>query len=123
MEFTAPAPPISMNEGDTWRVRAAAAAWHEAAYFHWCERFPSKGPTGRRFPEAEVFVSLGFPRGRRRDPINFAKTVKHIVDGIKDAGAWEDDTLEFVTQHIPTLRVDPSGLAVVRVVERLASPG
>jgi hypothetical protein len=102
--FEAPAPPISMNEGDSWKVRKASAAWRDRAYFAWCEAHPGVGPAGRRFPSpASVHVALAFPTNRRRDPINFAKTVKHIVDGIVMAGAWPDDTPEFVTQNIPSL--------------------
>lgn len=116
--FEPPADPISMNEGDTWKVRGASAAWRDRAYFAWCQAYPGKGPSGRAFGPAEVFVNLPFAIGRRRDPINFAKTVKHIVDGLMMAGAWPDDTPDHVTQHIPTLRREPGGLVWVRVVSR-----
>jgi hypothetical protein len=112
--FPAPAPPISMNEGDSWKVRIAAAAWRDRAYFAWCEAHPGEGPAGRAFPfPANVHIVLGFPTNRRRDPINFAKTVKHIVDGIMMAGAWPDDTPEYVTQNIPLLA--KGGDCIVRV--------
>lgn len=118
LTFDAPAPPISMNEGDTWKVRNAAADWRDRAYFAWCEQFPGHGPSGRAITPADIRTSLPFPTNRRRDPINFAKTVKHIVDGICMAGAWPDDTPEFCTQHIPDLRRDPNGIVVVRVTPR-----
>ena len=102
--FEPPADPISMNKGDSWKVRKAAQLWRDRAYYAWIEQFPGRGPSGRAFPMgASVHVFLPFPVARRRDPINYAKTVKHIVDGLVMAGAWEDDTIEHVEQNIPTL--------------------
>lgn len=119
LTFEPPADPISMNEGDTWNVRTKTAAWRDRAYWAWCEAHPGAGPSGRTFPHpAAVHVVIPFPANRRRDPINFAKTVKHIVDGLVTAGAWPDDTLEYVEQNIPTLVVDRLALVVVRVTKR-----
>lgn len=116
LTFEPPADPISMNKGDTWNVRTASALWRDRAHWAWCEAHPGVGPSGRAFPyPASVHVSLPFPAHRRRDPINFAKTVKHIVDGITLAGAWPDDTPKYVEQNVPALRVDPGGLVIVRV--------
>ena len=118
LTFNAPADPISMNQGDTWSVRGDAAAWRDRAYYAWIEAHPAEGPSGRAFGSpAEIHIILPFPVARRRDPINFAKTVKHIVDGLVLAGAWPDDTPEFVTQHIPTL-VKGTVPVNVRVIER-----
>lgn len=119
--FEPPADPISMNEGDTWGVRARAAAWRDRAHYAWCEAHPGRGPAGRAFgPPAVVWVALPFGTQRRRDPINYAKTVKHVVDGLMMAGAWPDDTLEFVTQQLPTLTRDRH--VVVRVAQRMENP-
>lgn len=105
-----------MNEGDSWKVRKSAQMWRDRAYYAWCEAFPGKGPSGRAFGQrARVWTTLPFPQARRRDPINFAKTVKHIVDGFVMAGAWPDDTLEYVAQEIPRLKVNKIGLVIVRV--------
>ena len=83
LEFEPPADPISMNQGDSWKVRVASKEWRDRAYWAWCQAHPGVGPSGRRAPQpAEVFVTLPFPARRRRDPINYAKTVKHIVDGL-----------------------------------------
>lgn len=115
--FTAPADPISMNEGDTWAVRGASAEWRDAAYMYWCAEFPGVGPSGRAFGHPGVVdVLLPFRLGRRRDPINYAKTVKHIVDGLVLAGAWPDDTAEYVTQQIPKL--SKGDLCIVTVTRR-----
>lgn len=103
LAFPPPADPISMNQGDSWKVRSAAAEWRDRAFFAYVEQFPGVGPSGRRIGPSEVQVQIPFKIGRRRDPINYAKTVKHIVDGICMAGAWPDDTIEHVTQHIPIL--------------------
>lgn len=118
LSFFPPADPISMNEGDSWKVRNSAKLWRDAAYWHWIACYPSKGPSQRAFgTEADIFVSLPFETIRRRDPINYAKTVKHIVDGFVLAGAWPDDTNEYVTQHIPVLTVTDS-LVIVRITKR-----
>ena len=115
LEFEPPADPISMNEGDSWKVRKSAKLWRERAYWAWCEAHPGQGPSGRVAPTPGVVrVVLPFPVSRGRDPINYAKTVKHIVDGITDAGAWPNDTPDYVAQEIPTLSVGTK-LVVVRV--------
>ena len=119
LEFEPPADPISMNEGDSWKVRKAAAAWRDRAYWAWCEAHPGVGPMGRVAPSpAVVHVTIPFPIYRRRDPINYAKTVKHIVDGLMEAGAWPDDTPEYVTQEIPTLIESRALPVLVRVSPR-----
>lgn len=114
--FETPADPISMNKGDDWKVRKESAAWRDRAYYAWCEVHPGVGPEGRRFPgRARVTTVLSFPEHRRRDPINYAKTVKHIVDGFMMAGAWPDDTLDLVEQMLPRLVVNKTGLTLIRV--------
>jgi hypothetical protein len=119
LAFEPPADPISMNQGDSWSVRTASAEWRNRAYFAWCEHHPGQGPTGRAFGgPADIHVVLPFPQTRRRDPINFAKTVKHIVDGLVLAGAWPDDTPDYVTQNIPSLTIGKNLLVLVRVTPR-----
>ena len=106
LQFDPPADPLSMNDKDNRENGRAKQVWRNTAYFRWIEAHPGMGPSGRAFPyPAEVRVTLPFPVARRRDPINFARTVKAIVDGLVMAGAWPDDTPEYVTQHIPTLVV------------------
>jgi hypothetical protein len=112
--FRPPADPISMNDGDSWSVRAAVRQWRDRAYYAWIEHHRGVGPSGRAFgSRGEVRTVLPFVALRRRDPINYAKTVKHIVDGFVLAGAWPDDTLEYVEQCIPTLIVAPRDTPVV----------
>ena len=119
IEFPVPADPISMNEGDNWEVRRRVQAWRDAAFWAWVEAHPGVGPSGRRAPlPAEAHVTIPFAKRRRRDPINYAKTVKHIIDGLVLAGAWPDDTLEQVTQHVPTLVEATSLPVLVRISAR-----
>ena len=104
LEFPLPAEPLSMNDKDNRSTGRDKQAWRDTAYYRWVEAHPGQGPAGRAAPcPAEVHVTIPFPVHRRRDPINYARTVKAIVDGLVRAGAWPDDTPDYVTQHIPTL--------------------
>lgn len=99
LEFLPPAHPMNMNDRTHWRAyarqrgkwRAAAGAAVLAADLD-------------RLPPADIHVELPVPGNRRRDPHNWYPTVKHIVDGLVDAGVWPDDTPEYLTTHEPTLR-------------------
>lgn len=121
LKFPPPGPPISMNEGDTWAVRKRSAAWRDRAMWAWIAEHPGKGPAGRAFPDPGVVeVELPFATNRRRDAINYAKTVKHIVDGLVLGGAWPDDTGQYVTQCVPVLGLAGGDPAVtVTVTTRL----
>lgn len=61
----------------------------------------------------------------RRDPHNFFVTVKHVVDGLVDAGVWPDDTPDWVTTTEPTLEpsTDRIGVVVVSITERPTTTG
>jgi hypothetical protein len=121
MVFPLPADIISMNEAGSFGRRRKEQAWRDAAYFYYCAEFPGIGPKGRALPPSEVHTVLPVTTQRRRDPINFAKTVKHVVDGITMAGAWPDDTPDYVTQHVPSLKLFTNGatpLVVVRITPR-----
>lgn len=106
LEFLAPAEPLSMNDKDGREFGLAKQAWRDAAFYRWIEAHPGAGPSGRRAPSpARVHVTIPFAAHRRRDPINFARTTKAVVDGLVWAGAWPDDTPDYVTQEVPTLVV------------------
>lgn len=123
LEFEAPADPVSMNDKDNRAFGRAKQAWRDTAYYRWIEAHPGVGPKGRRAPTpAVVRVTLPFASSRRRDPINFARTVKHIVDGLVMAGAWPDDTPDYVTQELPTLVVGQLPV-VVRLSPREGNDG
>lgn len=119
MTFDPPAEPLSMNDKDNRASGRSKQAWRDAAYFHWCRIHPGVGPSDRAAPTPSVVhVVLPFDVRRRRDPINFARTVKAIVDGMRMAGAWPDDTSDYVTQELPTLTVGAKLPVVVRVSPR-----
>ena len=100
--FPAPAPLLNMNERLHWtKQRSRARAWRAAArlgVFHTVPRPPIAAPP------STVRVYLPVLGLRRRDPHNYFPTVKHIVDGLVDAGMWPDDTPEYVTTVEPVLR-------------------
>jgi len=116
--FTVPGALLSMNQHQSYSNRKLEQAWRDAAYYKYIEAFPGVGPSGRLLPPCHVYTALPVPDRRRRDPINFAATVKRIVDGITIAGAWPDDTPEFVTQHVPSFRLSKDQLVVVRITSR-----
>jgi Holliday junction resolvase RusA-like endonuclease len=116
--FVAPGALLSMNKQQSYSNRKLEQLWRDTAYYAYIQEFPNVGPAGRRLPPCHVRTALPIPDRRRRDPINFAATVKRIVDGITVAGAWPDDCPEFVTQHVPSFRVSKDQLVVVRITER-----
>lgn len=118
LQFPLPATPLSMNDGDTWATRLRASAWRDRSYWAWIEHHPGQGPRHRTAPNpATVSTVIPFTNRRRRDPINFARTVKHIVDGLVLAGAWPDDTPDHVEQRIPVLTITPNNPTVTVIIE------
>jgi crossover junction endodeoxyribonuclease RusA len=99
--FPQPAPLLNMNQRLHWSTeRARARAWRAAARFSL-----GHGPASPAGPCPPSVVQIGLPvvGTRRRDPHNYFPTVKHIVDGLVDAGLWPDDTPTYVTTVEPTL--------------------
>lgn len=100
IEFPAPAPLITMNQRHHWHeqrrlTRLWRAAAHQAAHGHI--------PPGTTLPPSIVAIELPVFGKRRRDPHNYFSTVKPVVDGLVDAGLWDDDTPEWVTTIEPAL--------------------
>jgi hypothetical protein len=121
LTFEAPAPLMSMNQKPSRTLTQIKQAWRDTAYFRYIEQFPGKGPSGRALPPSSVFILLPARTRVRRDSSNFQATVKPIVDGITMAGAWPDDTDEFVDQWNPTFyhpAKDDKMLVYVRMVPR-----
>lgn len=54
---------------------------------------------------AYVVAEFRFSDGRRRDPLNWAPTVKAIIDGLVDAKVFGDDNSKVITG--PDLRMGP----------------
>lgn len=80
--------------------------WKEAARLamrSWLNTHPD---VSRPLPFAVVQVVIPFDKRRRRDPHNWCGTVlKAVVDGMVKAGAWPDDTPEWVGHREPVLYV------------------
>ncbi len=53
-----------------------------------------------------VTVTIPVKGNRRRDPLNWVATVKPILDGITDSGAWPDDDSRWVTSTEPILEIN-----------------
>jgi hypothetical protein len=106
--FDAPAPLLSMNQKKNMASRRFEQEWRDAAYYAYVAAFPGMGPSGRALPPCIVHTLLPTRSERRRDPANFQATVKRIVDGIQRAGAWPDDTPDWVDQRNPRFYTDDS---------------
>jgi len=104
--FDAPAPLLSMNQKKNMENRQFEQAWRDAAYYAYVAAFPGVGPSGRSLPPCIVHTLLPIRADRGRDPSNFQATVKRIVDGIQRAGAWPDDTPDWVDQRNPRFYKD-----------------
>lgn len=112
IEFPQPAPLMSMNDRPHWAAKARAVRTWRAAACVAADASPH-----RLLPPALVELHLPVADRRRRDPMNYAPTMKAVVDGLVDAGVWPDDTPAFVRTLEPTLYVAKRGEAkTVRVV-------
>jgi len=97
-----PAPWLTANQRLHWRPRAARTkTWREAAA--WRAR-QAKMP---RIDRARVVGELRFAQRRRRDPANWAPTAKACVDGLVDAGVFDDDDATRVDG--PDMRIRSGG--------------
>lgn len=75
--------------------------WKQTARFHY-RSVTANG--SRSLPPGIVQVHIPFKAKRRRDPHNYCGTVlKAIIDGLVVAGAWPDDTPEWVGHREPIL--------------------
>jgi len=91
---------ITANQRLFWRVKAARTkAWRQATAWYARE---AKLPL---IEKALVVCELRFSTLHRRDPANWAPTAKACVDGLVDAGVFEDDNHKYVTG--PDMRIGP----------------
>lgn len=87
-----PAPFMNSNERKHWTSRSEnTAAWRYTAGWR------VKAAKIPRLEHAWIQVHVSFGDKRRRDPSNYARTAKAIVDGIVDAGVLPDDNPQYVT--------------------------
>lgn len=116
IEITFPTPwePWSINQERTkhWSWRAK-----RAADFRLCAMAAAREQDIPAQPPSMIEVTLPFDRAsNRRDPSNYFPAAKAIVDGLVDAGLWEDDTAEFVSVAEPVLVKGTD--VVIRIVAR-----
>lgn len=73
----------------------------------------------RNLGESLIRVTIPFDTNRRRDPHNYCGTVvKAVIDGMVLAGAWTDDTHEYLEHLAPVLVVDKKGDVVIDIFPR-----
>ena len=121
LTFEMPAPLLSMNQKPSRTTTEYKQAWRDTAYYRYIERWPGVGPKGRALPPCEARILLPARTRGRRDSANFQATVKPIIDGITMAGAWPDDTDEYVDQLNPKFYFPTRGETMtvfVRLVAR-----
>lgn len=106
--------PWSINESHLHRTQARLRKeWRDQGYWLACEQI-GRTRAARALPPTEVLVSIPFATHRRRDPHNYTGTVvKALIDGLRDAGCWPDDTAEYVRVADPILTV--GGSLVIRL--------
>jgi len=96
--FERPAPLLNLNDRQHWRAKAKlVAVWRQAAHIAARQHYaPHLGRT-----LVKVTLPVRTPN-TRRDPSNFAPTVKALIDGFVDAGMWPDDHAGWVVTQEPT---------------------
>lgn len=77
---------------------------------------------GVRLERARIVATLTFPDRRRRDPANWAPTLKPIIDGLVDARLLPDDDAAHLVG--PDLRIGagraaPSTVGITLAIEEL----
>lgn len=112
ISFEAPGRLLNMNDRQHHQARGRSVKlWREAAYWAACAWRP--GPSARRLEGCQLVTCILPVRGRlRRDPHNFAPTMKAVIDGLTAANLWPDDSPEFVRTAEPVLAVN-AGLVTV----------
>jgi len=106
VEFSAPDKPWSTNQDrnlNPYKRAEQISIWKGRTTLAWTSYCNREG-VERIMPPSLVRVHIPFSQDRIRDPHNYCGTVvKAIVDGLVQAGAWEDDTPEFVEHISPIL--------------------
>lgn len=97
---------INMNDrGDRYTTARSVKNWREAAFW-WAKqhRLRCRCEPGEL---VEVWVEFGTDKpNQRRDPHNFVKTIKPILDGFTDAAVWPDDDSKHVRTTEPSFTTD-----------------
>lgn len=71
-----------------------------------------------RFEQVHVCAFIAYPTARKADPPNAWPTVKALLDGLTDAGTWDDDdsTHVIATEFRRETRKSDTGTYGVRLV-------
>ena len=138
LEFDKPAALLSMNDRTHFRPNARTVkAWRGSTMvaalmqyagitetralglcFRWQQyKEPIPPDLVAHLPACTVHILLPVADRRARDPHNYFKTVKPIVDGLVDAGLWPNDTPDWVTTVEPRLVVKAPKV-VITLTER-----
>lgn len=75
---------MSLNDRTHWAEKARRTKALR------CLGYSRGGSTGRH-GTSHVAAFIGYPRNGRADPANAAPTIKALIDGLVDAGVFEDD--------------------------------
>lgn len=124
LTFLQPADQLNLNDRRHRMANAKlVAAWRERAYWAACEWRTS--PSARRLTSFPVAIQCVFPvhTRSRRDPHNWAPTVKAIIDGLTSANLWPDDNANFVRVHDSTFLTvsrDPRHQTVTVILQEAA---
>ena len=82
--------------------------WKTAVRYHY-QRIYGRSPQ----PPSVIQITIPVKDRRRRDPHNYCGTVlKAVIDGLVQAGAWPDDTPEYVGHREPILVVGAKHVVV-----------
>lgn len=106
-EFPPPTNPWSTNEDrrlNRYVRNERIQTWKQATYVYYRTAMKRQGLPLEINEKGIVQVEIPFTRHRRRDPHNYCGTiVKAIIDGLIHAGAWPDDTPEYVGHREPVI--------------------
>jgi len=119
IRFPPPAKPLNMNERLHWSQRARRTkAWRQAAAT--AAMAIKKSQRGQ--PPSTVSISLPVRSLKvRRDPSNWAPTLKAAIDGLIDAGVFPDDDSRWVTTFEPAFHLGSQDPDAVMTIERRGS--
>lgn len=91
---------INANDSSkgNWRVKMGVVKFLRNLAYEEAMRISEELNSKVFFNHAKITTIVMPPTRRRVDPPNFAPTTKAIVDGLTDAGWWEDDDFSRVVE-------------------------
>jgi len=119
LTFKAPSRPLSENESRRlhWASRKRRLQdWGTLTQVAWrhADHNEKQSIQGQK---VQIRVTLPFPRKARRDPHNYVGTnVKCIIDALVRAGAFEDDTADFVEVLEPRLSIEATNEVQIIII-------